>query len=270
MGDLGLLPESAPSGPVLAHCDVLRAAQQVAPTTDRRELLDRHLARLARIAQGRQLWFPTFNYDFCKTGIYDVDHDRSQVGRLTEAARQQSRWRSSSPVFNVCGLTDPLWDGQAGETRIDPFGDTSVFAQLVAADGVVLWYGAGIESTTTLHHCEHRAGGAPYRYIKSFAGSVRQGRTERSVTLDYSVRPMGHPLQYNWLRLQAAAEKEGVRRPLDSRHQVWWAPARNLAQAWTETAKADPTGLLDAMTREWVDAKLQQLGRPFEQEDFEP
>jgi aminoglycoside N3'-acetyltransferase len=78
--------------------------------------------------------------------------------------------------------------------EIDPFDQGSAFARLAELHGIVLFYGAGINSATILHHGENLAGRPRYRYDRFFSGSVmnREG-VGHVVRMRYHVRPRTHP-----------------------------------------------------------------------------
>jgi aminoglycoside N3'-acetyltransferase len=259
-----LLPADAPAGPLLVHCDAFRTARLVPRTADQEALLAAHVENLRLLAAGRPVRVPAFNYDFCRTGVFDADRDPSQVGPITEHVRTQAaEWRTPTPVFNVAGWGDA--PGGPLEPLLDPFGAGSFFEELA----VVAWYGAPFSSTTLIHYAERRAGGPAYRYDKDFHGEVTQGgRTDR-VTLRYHVRPLGFELEYDWPRLAREADDAGVRRRLDERGIVHWAPAAELVELWAGALRADPLALLEPATRERAARELERLGRRFELADFE-
>lgn len=233
-------------------------------------MLAAHVDNLRVLAAGRPVWVPTFNYDFCRTGLFDADRDPSQVGPITERVRgHAAEWRTPTPVFNVAGWGEAPRGGDVLAPIVDPFGDGSLFEDLTARSGIVAWYGAPFASTTLIHHAERRAGGTPYRYDKDFQGEVTHGGRAHRVTLRYHVRPLGFELEYDWPRLAAEADAAGIRRPLDGRGIVTWAPAAALAELWTGALRRDPLALLDLATRDRVARELERLGRRFELADFE-
>jgi aminoglycoside 3-N-acetyltransferase len=259
----------APSGPVLVHCDALRAAAFVPLSHSRGELLSSHLDTLEKLAHGRDLWVPTFNYDFLRTGTFDSSSDPSQVGPITEAFRvSRAMWRTPTPVFNFAGTGAPPPTDIGDGSVVDPFDSSSLFALAGSLDGSVAWYGATLSSTTLLHHAERLAGGPIYRYDKLFRGVVRHQGSSTQLTLNYHVRPMGHHLDYDWPRLERETIEAGVVRRIGGREHARWAPARLLTDFWVGRLRDDPLALLDEESRTWVDRRLQALGRPFVIEDF--
>jgi aminoglycoside 3-N-acetyltransferase len=263
------LPPDAPPGPVLVHTDAFRMSHLAPRSLDRNVLLVSHVENVRTLADGRDLWVPTFNYDFCMTGLFDADRDPSQIGPINERIRQGGDWRTLVPVFNVAGFGPPPATTIELPDLVDPFDDESIFGDLVGAEGIIAWYGAPFSSTTLIHHTERMAGGVPYRYDKDFAGVVLHQGSRTDVVLRYLVRPLTPLVTYDWDRLARQAESVGVRQVLDDRGVLWWAPAKDLADLWIQEQQRDPLALLDDKSRAWIEPALKRLGRPFRLEDFE-
>lgn len=272
-----LLLEDAPIGPVFAHSDAAKTLTLVRPFSNAQEALQSHLTRLGAICEGRQLWMPTFNYDFCKTGRFDLDQDPSQVGVITETFRcGTAEWRSPVPVFSISGVgKEPTMMGDSrshfGLARaIDAFGQSSVFAELVQRDGLFLLYGTNFSSLTFIHQLESEAIGPLYRYEKMFEGFLTVSGHEEAICLRYHVRPLGRSLNYDWQRLEREIEQEGLLRNVGGNSTVRWVSAKELHQFWLDCLSSDPLHFLDLPSRSWVEPTLHQLGRRFELSDFEP
>ncbi|MGE0880198.1 MAG: AAC(3) family N-acetyltransferase [Acidimicrobiia bacterium] len=264
------LPAEAPTGPVMVHCDAGQTHRLVPRRGTRDELLDAHCHNLRQLADGRALWVPAFNYDYCRTGRYDVAHDAAQIGPVAERVRaHDAEWRTLTPVFNVAGVGQkPSAVSDLADT-VDPFGSSSVFAELADLDGVIVWYGAPIHATTFIHHVERASGGPIYRYDKFFAGEVVNGPVVHRTTMRYHVRPMGRHLDYDWAGLEALMYAAKVLHRIDVDAPLLWASARALRELWLGALVADPLALVDEQSREWIEPELDRLGRPFLQSDFE-
>ena len=269
MSAIGALIRSMGSGPVFVHSDPFRAARLVKPVRDRNAYLDSHIAVLCDAAASQPLWLPTFNYDFPRIGVFDVRASESQLGPLPERFRtDRAEWRTPIPIFSIAGI------GRASQPRwgfmTDPFGEDSVFADLVRSDGVVLYYGDTFNYNTLVHFSERVAGGPVYRYDKIFPGRVIiADGTSVDGSLDYHVRPMGTGLEYDWLRLLDEALSAGVCRRLESAPEILAASASQLNELWVDGMKRDPFALLDDKTRQWAEPRVNELGRRFSISDFE-
>jgi aminoglycoside 3-N-acetyltransferase len=263
------LVESMGAGPVFVHSDPFRAARLVKPVRDRNAFLDSHIALLRETTEGRALWLPAFNYDFGRTGVFDVRDSESQLGPIPERFRvAHAEWRTPIPIFSIAGIgqdPQPRWG-----VETDPFGDGSIFASLVREDGVILYYGDTFHYNTLVHYSERAAGGPVYRYDKLFPGVVVMSDGSRvEGSLDYHVRPLGTGLDYDWPRLLEEALSAGVCRRLEGAPEILAASARALSELWVSDLRRDPYALLDEKTRGWAEPAIEKLGRRFVLSDFE-
>ena len=269
MNEIRALVERMGGGPVFVHSDPFRAARMVKPVRDRNAFLDAHIAVLRDAAGDRALWLPAFNYDFPRTFLFDVRASESQLGPIPERFRLSAAgWRTSIPIFSIAGIgadPQPRWG-----TATDPFGEGSIFAELVRSDGVVLYYGETFHYNTLVHYSERVSGGPVYRYDKLFPGKVIMADgTEVEGSLDYHVRPLGTGLDYDWTRLQEDAIEAGVCRRLEGAPEILAASAKALSDLWVTSLRRDPFSLLDDKTRRWVEPAIEELGRRFVISDFE-
>ena len=257
------------SGPMFVHSDPFRAARLVVRSRDRDAIVDSHLALIAAGALDRAIWMPAFNYDFSRTRSFDVTRDPSQLGPIPERFRvTRAEWRTEIPIFSAAGtgLCPPI----AWSDMTDPFGAESIFARLVEADGVILYYGDTFHYNTIVHYAERLTGGPPYRYDKIFPGTVT--RHDGSIvpgSLNYHVRPLGMGLEYDWPAILSRALDARACVRLDSHPEVLASSASTLTQFLVEEMRKDPLGLLDSATLRWVEPTLHKLGRRFVMEDFE-
>ena len=263
------LIKSMGSGPVFVHSDPFRAARMVKAVRDRNAFLDAHIEVLREAADGRSLWLPAFNYDFPRTQIFDVSSSESQLGPIPERFRVSAAdWRTPIPIFSIAGTGEaphPRWD-----TGTDPFGDDSIFAELVRSDGVVLYYGETFHYNTLVHYSERASGGPVYRYDKIFPGRViMNDGSHVEGSLDYHVRPLGTGLDYDWTRLLTEAIDSGVCRRLDGAPEILAASAKDLNELWLTDLRKDHFSLLDENSRKWVEPAIEELGRRFVISDFE-
>lgn len=264
------LPDDCTEGPLLVHTDAQATRLLVPQTTSRSKLLTSHLGNITELADGRDVWMPTFNYDFCRTGHFDCLNDKSVVGPISEHFRTcGSDWRTICPVFNFAGVGSEPDCNIEDDGLVDPFDGSSVFAQLVERGGSVVWYGAPFSSTTLIHHVETICGRPVYRYDKIFPGTVRCKGTATDVTMRYHVRPSGFVFEYDWPRLLNEVTNAGIIKSIEPRAHLYSAQARSIVEFWRHRLSEDPLYFLDRPTRLWVEDRLEELGRRFEQRDFE-
>ena len=268
--ELEALAAEFAAGPLLVHSDVMKAATFVGEYRGKEAFLESHWNILQRIAQGRPLWLPGFNYDFVKTGRFDVRHCPSQVGALSEFVRcQHADWRSEVPVYSIVGTGTPPTATQ--EDVLYPFGKNSAFEELLAHEGQLLFYGSAYVNTFG-HYLEQLGNNLPYRYPKRFPGHlITTAGQSRQVTVEYHCRPLGYPFQYDVDYILEDLHQQGIARFLAPEDRtVISIPTRSLADYWHARFQDDPYFLLTEETRNWVVEKVQQLGRPFRLTDFEP
>ncbi len=231
------------SRPLILHSDILRIGI-IDSLKDRDAMCRDYQEVLEEVTASRTLLIPTFNYDYCRDGIYDVQNSPSQVGALTDYYRRTfSRERTHTPVFNFCirnniGFT---------QTPIENcFGRSSAFGQLVEFDGFVAFLGADFSCNTFLHHVEEMCD-IIYRFHKVFEGFIVDVDQRIPAKLVYRVRPLEPPnaVVYDWDRLQTDLEREGILTSFQAGHGILRLfRARDLLDYWFGKILANPRYLL--------------------------
>ncbi len=125
------------------------------------------------VGENGTISMPTFTYSFCKGLPYDPARTPSVVGVLSEFFRKQPGViRTRHPIFSAAA-----WGKKKdflADVDTDSFGEHSIFGRLRAAQAKLVFLGAPLHSCTFLHHIE-QAHGVPYRYMKTFSGSLVDG-----------------------------------------------------------------------------------------------
>jgi aminoglycoside 3-N-acetyltransferase len=181
--------------PLLVHTDLLKVGL-IEKMKRPEEFLKDHLKVFETLAARRPLWFPCFNYDFCKDGLFDLQNSPSQVGAFPDFLRRQGYFRSHSPIFSfvIMGPSEPVHL----KTPQNVFGPDSSFARLLELNGDVLFWGAPFSSNTFFHLVEENLN-IGYRYLKRFQGTLKTSEIEEACQIDYRVRPRGvEPFLYDW------------------------------------------------------------------------
>lgn len=198
---------SIASDNIVIHTDLMEIGiiDRVKP---RAEMLSDYWSVIQQTAGDRCLLIPTFNYDFCQDGIYDVERAPAEVGVLNEHIRQlYPQMRTRTPVFNYCILNNT---GFSLAAVANPFSVTSTFGELVEKQAEIVFFGARFDGNTFIHHVEEIME-IGYRYVKPFPGEIVEPDGVRSqITLEYRVRPLDGGLTYDWGRLQTDLEDEGL------------------------------------------------------------
>ena len=153
-----------------------------------RDLLCKALVDTIKESVGDQgtIVMPTFSYSFCNNEFFDINSTRSTVGVLTEYFRQQpDTSRTAHPIFSV-----GIWGKhhqQLLDVGPDSFDRNSTFGKLQDMNAKILFFGAPFLACTHIHFAEQLQG-VPYRYVKTFVGTVKDGDDVHKATCTYLVR----------------------------------------------------------------------------------
>lgn len=264
-------------GPVFVHSDLrhllealnIDFRQAILESNSLDHLIESYINLLQSSVGGRDLWIPTYNYDFCKTHQFDIENDVSQVGSISEYYRRnKAEWRTCTPVFSICG------SGQAptmqNSYQIDPFGKGSEFDQLYQHDGSILFFGVDFSPTFT-HYVERISGDGPlYRYDKLFPGEVTSNIGTTLVELKYHVTPLGYQIKYDMQRLFSGLIKQGIMRKLPERYpNSYIVSVKELTSYWQACLLKDPFFLLDKLSKQVFEHLVMEKGGRLEIQDFE-
>lgn len=145
-------------------------------------------AILKRIGPNGTLVVPTFTYSFSAREIFDVEASGSKMGLFAEWVRKHpDAKRSADPFYSVAALgarADDL-------TRAVPensFGLGSFFDRLHKAGGKFL--NMNFDAGSTHVHYVERELRVPYRFDKTFTGTIREKGVERAAKSTIWVRYM--------------------------------------------------------------------------------
>jgi len=193
--------------PLLIHTDLLKIGL-IEKMKRPDQFLQDHKNVFDALAKRRTLIFPCFNYDFCKSGLYDVRESPSQVGAFADFLRKNGTPRSQTPIFSFCVMGEVEAKYMAPSRNV--FGPESIFSLLAESHGDILFYGATIASNTFIHLTEERLS-IGYRYLKAFKGQIISDRGSLACSVDYRVRPRGvDPFQYDWPKMYKDLVENGV------------------------------------------------------------
>jgi aminoglycoside 3-N-acetyltransferase len=197
-------------------------------------------AILRRIGPNGTLVVPTFTYSFSGGDIFDVDHTPSKMGAFAEWVRKEPRaHRSADPFYSVAAI-----GARAVEmTRDAPensFAPGAFFDRLTKAGGKVL--NMNFDAGSTLVHYVERELRVPYRFDKSFRGTIREGGVERQARATIWVRYLSDDaLTAAFEPFSALAREKGrfVTRPL-GRGEIGLIGARDTFDLIKATLPARP------------------------------
>jgi aminoglycoside 3-N-acetyltransferase len=245
---------------IVFHTDLMRIGiiNQVKP---RDQLLSDYWSVIQEVVGDRCLLFPTFNYGFCRDGVYNVETSPAEVGVLNEYIRQlDPNQRTRTPVFNFCICNNNDLSLSALE---NPFSVESTFGELVEAKARIVFFGARFSGNTFIHHVEEIMN-IGYRYIKPFAGVIIEpDGTSQKITLQYRVRPLDGGLTYDWEALEVDLDAKGLlgKQPLGQGFLMHYR-ADLLLEYWSAKIQEDELYLLTPDARSHTKSLYKTYGYP--------
>ena len=224
---------------IFIHTDLAKA---VNIKFEKSSFLKNHYEFLGENLKNSNLFFPSFNYDFLKNKVYDIENDIIQVGALNEFIRlNYYKYRSFTPVFNFISLNKPKEFTDDNKSIIDPFDKTSIFHYLYDSNSAYFHYGSDFSTTTLIHYAESMANNLTYRYIKEFNGQIKYNKSIRSVSLSYHVRPLDFYQEYDWNKIKLDIENQGLLYKFESgRTQLIAFNVRDVVNFWLKTIRISP------------------------------
>ena len=248
------------SDSIVFHTDLMEVGiiDRVKP---REQLLADYWSVIQAAAGKRCLLFPTFNYGFCRDGVYDVATAPVEVGVLNEYVRALNpNQRTRTPVFNYCILNNQRFSYAPVD---NPFSVESTFGEMVGNQTRIVFFGAGIEGNTFIHHVEEVMN-IGYRYLKPFPGEIIEPDGSRvKITLEYRVRPLDGGLDYDWDRLEAELEADGILQKYPLGHgQLMHYRADLLLDYWQAKIQEEELYLLSPDSRQHMQTLFEGHGYP--------
>ena len=232
-------------------------------------LLKDHLAKLKDLTKESDVFFPAFNYSFLNNKKYDISLDKSEVGMLSEYYRCKiSQWRSKVPVFSFTSKKKIFLPKMQ---IIDPFDQDSIFSYFYRNNSGMIHYGSSLRTTTIIHYVERIFRDLKYRYDKYFIGKIYDNKIFiEDIKLKYHVRPMGSNFDYDWINIENDLIDEGILNIYkNGRTRIMFFSIKDLVDYWFYKLNLNSLYFLDKTTLQWVEPKLELLGRAFDISDFE-
>lgn len=236
----------------------------------REEVLDAYVELLLSASLGRHVVLPTFNYDYGRSRVYDVQKDPCQVGVLNEHIRKKFlQWRTRTPMFSFVSMTPPLF---SLEPSRNPFGSESLWKDFCDRNGRVVFLGMDTLAANTFGIYVEELRKTGYRYFKPMPGTIVDDGKRISADFDFRVRPRRDVL-VEW---DPAAWKEDLiaRKILSSyplgNTTILSFNALQLLEYWLSRMQDDELFLLTLESRKSIEEYRTRGGAyPFRYEDFE-
>jgi|TARA_B110000444_G_scaffold244842_1_gene264679 aminoglycoside 3-N-acetyltransferase len=262
-----------PDNPIFVHSDIGRGlliAKRAKVKLNGSNIFSSLLDFLtSHIDEGdNRIFFPAFNYDFGKTGVFNVNSDPSQVGVMSEWVRLNCDYkRSEIPFYSILSKYE---QSLITEGTINPFGNNSIFHKLVSQDANIVLFGTDISSLTFIHYIEEIVGKPIYRYEKIFPGKIVRGNSSSQFcNISMHVRPLGVHMDYNWPKLERELLASGIMKVANYSSDFKSISARRLLEFWGNKIANDPFYLLDEKSTAYFDNVTSNGLNRVKLEDFE-
>lgn len=195
------------------------------------------------------LVLPAFTYSFCRTGVFEPEASRSEVGVAADTLREEyGGVRSLHPIFSACAV-GPLADEIAALRGETTFGEGSIFQYMRSRRGKVCVVGVGYEKVTLSHAAEEEVE-VPYRYWKRFDGVIRRNGCEEPVSVEYFVRSLAPEAKPDFSIVHELMREQSFSgRAQAGAAEIWCAPAEEYHQTLRHALAEDPLLLLTPASR---------------------
>ncbi len=120
------------------------------------------------VGKNGTILFPLFNLDFIRGVTFDIRTTKSQMGALTEAARNHPKAiRTGHPIYSFCAI-GKLANNFKGLDNVSGYGADSPFGMLRELDGKIAVLDIVENNSMTFHHHVEEMMLVSYRYMKNF------------------------------------------------------------------------------------------------------
>jgi aminoglycoside N3'-acetyltransferase len=218
------------------------------------------------------VWLPAFNYDLTSTGYGKYQPDSITTGALNSYIwREKSDWKSQDPVFSLVGWGEKPNTFHLQTSELTPYGEGSIFEELICGDTQILSFGLGISDGATFMHMveSNRPQGPMYRYSKNFKGVYDISDQSMNLSINMHCRPAGYDLEYDLPRLNADLIANRLVEVLNPELSIFIGKISNIYDYWLDQATLDPYYLLTPGTKTSFLSIRERLGRDFKLTDFE-
>jgi aminoglycoside 3-N-acetyltransferase len=155
---------------VLVHSSLRRTVKRCVGS-EKSEVAAEVLASFQRaVGSGGTLLFPLFNFQFTEGVAFDMRTTPSQMGVLTETARETAgAIRTGHPIYSFAVIGARAAEF-AGIDNFSGYGADSPFGKLRALGGRIAVLDLPDQHSMTYYHHVEEMRGVPYRFHKTFAG----------------------------------------------------------------------------------------------------
>jgi aminoglycoside N3'-acetyltransferase len=188
---------------------------------------------------------PAFTFSFCTGKAFDLRRSRSETGVLADwlLAQVAQAQRTTHPIYSFV-VIGPRADEILQCPSKTTFGDDSPFGLFERSNATLVMLGCGLEYCTQFHRCEEKAA-VPYRYFKTFAGEIDDGRRSQRVEATMYVRDLHlEPANEFSRAIEALTERGAVSVRKLWRGDLVAVRAKDVAETCAALLADDPFALL--------------------------
>ena len=155
---------------VLVHSSLRRTVRRCAQNDTPAAVTDILASFQEAVGATGTLLFPLFNFQFTEGVAFDMRSTPSQMGVLTETARQmEGAVRTGHPIYSFAAIGARA-DQFASIDNHSGYGADSPFAKLRELGGRIAILDLPDQHSMTFYHHVEEMKQVPYRYHKTFAG----------------------------------------------------------------------------------------------------
>jgi aminoglycoside 3-N-acetyltransferase len=188
---------------------------------------------------------PTFNWDFCDSGVYVHEKTMSQTGMFSNNILFDNRSeRSFHPIYSFAGIGPSAKDIFSDISK-SSFGLNSVFHKLHKLNAKVVFFNVSFEECTFVHYAEQSVG-VDYRFLKDFKGKVSVNGQEFEDSFDFYARYLDRDINTYFYRLSEflLLEKKLNKVVLENKYPVLLTSCSDIYVAVEENLRQNPYFLI--------------------------
>ena len=171
------------------------------------DITNKIIDEIANKLNPKNVYVPSFNYDFLKLQYYDYANSKSQIGRFSEEFRSNySNNRNYDPVFSYTSLYS---DKIGNEWCKIAFQKNSFFENIESNNYLVINIDLPYFTSTFIHYLEKKYN-VPYRFDKLFTGEVLFNNIKSDLSYSYYVRNTNKKSVYKSDKIGALLKEKNI------------------------------------------------------------
>ena len=223
--------------PLVIYSGIWQFARRLEVPT--REIPHRLIEVILNVAgPDRTVLMPTYTGGF-REGVVDLDTEPSRTGVLTEAFRKHPDTLRTASAFFSFACSGPDASFLAALRPDDAWGDGSVLDWVEKNNAEIITLGESWDFVSITHLGEWKAR-VPYRYPKTFTGTMIYQGSRQSLTERLFVRSLSPDVHNNWRRLDTILPAIGMRSESLGSGQIASVSAQPLLAGQLEALEQDP------------------------------